>query len=158
MTWRIQYDYDADADVRAATDILCEDESLTMQDAPDADLNALVARMGINDGSLLPGMQLGVADPRFYGDFTDMPDLRSALDRLHDAEYKFADLPATIRNRFRNDPYELHAWVSDPQNLEEAVKLGLLHRTAAKSEPIAPVTQQTVANTPATGGGNTNNP
>lgn len=130
--WRHQYDDARDAIEREATDITCLDESLTLQSpAGDADINILMKRMGVPDGAVLPAT-LGITDPSAYGDFTDMPDLRSALDRIHNAEDLFQQLPAAIKNRFDNDPWRLHAWVNNPDNLDEAVKIGLLQR----AEPI----------------------
>lgn len=128
IKYRQQYDLDADEIERQHTDITCHDESMTQQGAPDADLNVLMDRMGLKDGSVLPAT-LGVTDPRYYGDFTDMPtDLREALDRVHTAEELFNALPAKLRNRFSNDPLSLYNWVNDASNLDEAIKLGLLAR------------------------------
>lgn len=126
IKWRTQYDEVADAIERENTDIVCEDDSLTIQDAPESDINVIMARFGINDGSALPTTLGQPIDPRYYGDFSDIPDLKEALDRTHDAEAKFMALPAKIRTRFQNDPLELLEWIKDGRNLDEAVRLGLL--------------------------------
>lgn len=147
MQFRKQYDIDEDRTERNATNLADFEDTLTIQDAPDTDINDLMRRFGIKDGSELPA-NLGVADPRYYGDFTDITDFRDSLDRTRDAEWKFMQLPAQLRDRFANDPYKLHTFIHDPRNIEEAVRLGLLHKTAAESTPIATVTRQTVVKEP----------
>lgn len=135
FNWRHQYDEDRDEYEGLAAAIECLDESLAIQNAPDADLNEIIRRFGLNDGSVLPA-NLGVTDPKYYGDFSDIPDLREALHRLHDAEDKFSQLPADIRKRFDNDPIALYEWVSDKDNHDEAVKLKLL-KTSGSAAPIS---------------------
>lgn len=131
MKWRHAWDEKADAIERAATNIECLDESLTIQDAPNTDINQLLKRMGVTDGSVLPGA-LGVIDPRHYGDWDDALTLKDALDRSHEAERTFMLLPAELRTQFQNDPYALWEFVNDPKNIDEAVDMGLLHRDAQK--------------------------
>lgn len=134
--WRTQYDDTQDLITRELTNIECLDEHLAIQNAPGADINETLAQFGITDGSILPG-QLGIDDPRYYGDHSDMPDLRTALDRLQIAQEMFNALPADIRSRFRNDPIQLHEWVSQPANAEEAVKIGLLSRIPLPQQATA---------------------
>lgn len=147
ITYRNQYDFANDRLTREETDLDTFEETLTIQDAPDSDINDLMRRFGVQDGSVLPA-SMGVVDPTHYGDFSDMPDLRTALDRTRSAEDAFAQLPAKLRARFNNDPYQLHTWVHRTENLEEAITLGLLARKAPDPERIAPATQQT-GSTPA---------
>lgn len=135
--FRTQYDTTEDILVGTFTAVECLDESQTIQDAPGANINELVQSFGVTDGGILPGTQ-GNVDPRLYGDFTDVPDLRTALDRIRSAQQAFAALPAPMRTRFNNDPIALHEWVSDRRNTDEAVKLGLLARTPAPTPPPAP--------------------
>lgn len=100
-------------------------ESKAIQSArEDCDINVLVARFGITDGAIPPA----VADPRFYGDFSDVVDFRDALDRTRAAQEHFDALPASIRERFLNDPLRLYEFVSQESNADEAVELGLLSR------------------------------
>lgn len=135
--FRTQYDTVEDIAAARFTAIECLDESQTVQDAPGTDINELVQSFGVTDGSVLPGRE-GNVDPRLYGDFSDVPDLRTALDRIRAAERAFAALPATTRSKFNNDPIALHEWVSDPQNADEAVKIGLLTRGPTPAAPPAP--------------------
>lgn len=132
MQWREQWDDETDAQLRKASDLLCFDPSLTdTSKAKDADLNEVIRRYGITDGSITPM----AADPRFYGDFSDATDFRGVLDATRAAIETFGTLPAKIRERFRNDPAYLHDWVNDPQNQEEAIQLGLLSKKAPYIPP-----------------------
>lgn len=132
FTIRHQYDDEHDAALRDATDIVNNEPSLTKQEFTDnADINIVMKRFGIDDGALLPQ----AADPRYYGDFTDATDLRESLDRTTNALERFNQLPAEIRRRFDHSPVELHRFIMDPANAEEAITLGLLHRDAAPPKP-----------------------
>lgn len=72
-----------------------------------------------------------------FGDFTDSPtDLQEAYNRILDAQVKFFELPATVRERFGNDPMQLLAFLSVPGNRPEAEKLGLVNVSPAA--PAAP--------------------
>lgn len=111
-----------------------KDESLTQQQfMEDADLNVIARRYGL-DKTQLPTAPL---DPRFYADVSNVPDLRTLMDIAHDAREKFAELPPKVRARFNNEPAQLWEFVNDPDNADEAVKLGLLAR-APNPEPQAP--------------------
>lgn len=126
IKWRTQYDDVADAKEREATDISCPEDVQTSQDTSNSDINQIVARFGIGDGSVLPttlGYPIG---PEYYGDFSEIPDLRGALDAQRNIQEIFAELPAKVRSRFKNDPYALWEFVNDPESTEEAVTLGLL--------------------------------
>lgn len=125
--WRHQYDDARDAVERANTDIGDLGESLTQQHfGKDADLNEIVHRFGIRDGAIPPAAN----DPRFYADFTDVVDLRSALDRTIEAVTAFHLLPARLRSQFNNSPADLYDFVTDPANEAEAIKLGLIKKLA----------------------------
>lgn len=125
--WRHQYDPVRDRAEQALTDIPDLGPSLTQQHfSKDADINEIVQRFGIKDGSIPPAPN----DPRFYADFTDVVDLRTALDRTIEAVTAFELLPVRLRNRFNNRPAELYEFVLDPANEAEAISLGLLKRQA----------------------------
>lgn len=129
INWRRQDDEPRDAIERAATDIFCEDPSLTQQHfARDADLNTIIKRYGITDGAIPPA----ALDPKYFGDFTDAADFREHLDRVRNAQDRFDALPADIRAAFSNDPVLLHEFVSDPNNVEESIAMGLLKREDGK--------------------------
>lgn len=144
--WRHQYDDARDQKERKNTDYTETSESLTEQSHTDeVNLNTMVKRMGLTDGAIPPA----VFDPSYYGDFTDVADFRTSLDRVRVAQENFAALPAKLRARFDNNAAKLFAFVSDPENAEEAVRLGLLHQQVTqdqgphKDPPAPPAGQQT---------------
>lgn len=123
FTYRLPYDMEADEREGAAAATYFDDESLTQQQfADDCDINILAVRFGLV-GKPMP---MEAFDPSYYGDLSEVPDLRTALDLVNDAKNKFMDLPSRIRNRFDNSPGKLWAFVNDPDNADEAVRLGLL--------------------------------
>lgn len=76
-------------------------------------------------------------DPLF-GDFSESMSFMEAQTRIARVREAFDSLPSQIRDRFANDPYRLLAWCEDPDNAEEAVKLGLLPESALpKADPAS---------------------
>jgi len=67
-----------------------------------------------------------------YGDFADAPDYLEALNTVQHAQNQFAALSATVRDRFANSPENFLAFASDPRNLKEMEKLGLLKKTPSE--------------------------
>lgn len=130
--WRHQYDEERDAYEQALTDITIEGPTLTQAHfVKDADINEIVKRFGVKDGAI-PPMAL---NPRYFGDFENVPDFREALDNIREANTRFAMLPADIRARFNNNPLDLFAFVENPINEDESVRLGLLQKIP---EPVVP--------------------
>lgn len=60
-----------------------------------------------------------------YGDFTNADDYKTVLDQTIQLEAEFATLPASTRSRFDNDPSKLLEFLSDENNRDEAIELGL---------------------------------
>lgn len=103
----------------------CEDPSLTVQSfTEDADINVLARRFGITE---IPFAPIGEE----IIDTTQFPELRDILEARRAAANGFANLPVKIRKRFRNSPEELWNFLQDPDNADEAVRLGLLTRPNA---------------------------
>jgi len=139
LKWRKQYDEQRDVEEGDKAGIEFNDPSLTQQQfANDADINTLVKRFGITDGAIPPA----ALDPQYFGDSSDVPEFRGALEATRTAQDRFEQLPAEIRNRFYNDPVKLWEFVNDEKNVEESVKLGLLHRSVIP-EPPAPAPEPT---------------
>ena len=84
-------------------------------------------RTGIVEGNPLP--------PR-YEDVSEVQDYQSAMNLLVNVQGHFDALPSKIRDRFGNDPEKYLAFINDPQNIDEAVELGLLQKTV--QEPVKP--------------------
>lgn len=125
-----------------------DDPGRTIQEpTEDADINVLMKRMGVKDGSALPYFE----NPRgLYGDFTDMPeDPVELAEMLRQGNLAFMRIPAAVRQRYAT-PEELFDWMADNDNYDEAVKLGLLEpkktppvssSTSSVKEPLVPSTK-----------------
>lgn len=137
IKWRHQYDDKTDLAAREHTDIKCDDDSLTQQHfRDDSDINVLALRYGL-DKRPLPNIPI---DPSYYGDLSEVPDLRTALDIVRDAEQRFLELDPKLRARFDNSPSKLWTFVTDPENADEAVRIGLLRRPEPLTNPPATTT------------------
>lgn len=106
----------------------CEDASLTRQEfVQEADLNNIMKRYAagfpIPSGNRLP----------MFDDFSNIPDFQKSFEIVSRADELFAALPSDVRERFRNDPRELLAFLQDENNRDEAVKLGLVKKSPANS-------------------------
>lgn len=86
----------------------------------DCDINTIIKRYN-RTGILAQRLSKGV-----YGDFTNVTDFQTSLNRVRDAQQDFLALPSDLRKRFRNDPGELIEFISDPNNRKEAIALGLI--------------------------------
>lgn len=133
FTWRHQYDDDRDKKEGEAAGLTCADDHLTVQSfMEDADLNVLAKRFGLNS------IPLGPIDPTMFRDTTQDPELRDVLEHQRIAKEYFMALPAKMRTRFHNNMAELWDFVTNPENAEEAVRLGLLASTPSSAGADAP--------------------
>lgn len=64
--------------------------------------------------------------PGVYADATGYGDYHEMANRVTAAKQSFMMLPAELRLRFGNDPGQLLAFVSNDNNRDEAVQLGLI--------------------------------
>lgn len=69
-----------------------------------------------------------------YGDISDAPTFMEALNVVARAQALFEGLPAKLRDRFGNDPAKLLEFVADPENKDEAVKLGIMKKVEPPKE------------------------
>ena len=74
---------------------------------------------------------------------TDAPSYQEALQTVINAERAFEEVPAKIRERFNHDPALMMEFLSQKENDEEAIKLGL----KIKPQPPAPDPMLTTLNT-----------
>lgn len=96
-------------------------ESMTKQEfRDDADINVIVARVLKGE----PQAQF----PGTFGDFSQVPDFATAMQQVVEAKTAFDALPSRIRTRFHNNAASLVAFLDDPDNLDEAVRLGLIEK------------------------------
>lgn len=99
-----------------------EDASLTRQEfAQESDINNIMRKYA----SGLPPSPAGARPPQF-GDFSNVPDYQTALDKVIDAQERFSELPSQVRRRFDNDPAKLLQFLASEENRAEAVQLGLI--------------------------------
>lgn len=68
-----------------------------------------------------------------YLDMYNVPNYKDAFDIVIEARNKFNQLPAALRKRFQNNPIMLLDFLSDENNRQEAIELGLV------PEPKKPV-------------------
>lgn len=77
-----------------------------------------------------------------YSDLTDVPDYQTALLKVQSAQTAFDSLPSSIRSKFQNDPAQFLDFVSNPDNIDEMIELGLASKQPAPAlepEPPAPI-------------------
>lgn len=99
-------------------------EGKTQQDfKEECDINFIVERYS-NTGLWSATLRPPVSKPMF-GDFTSVPDFQGAMNVIAQAKEQFESLPASVRKRFNNDPMAMLEFVSDKNNYDEAVKLGI---------------------------------
>lgn len=100
-------------------------DSLTQQHmAAEADINNLVNRH-LNNPRRVPLGDPHATRQAQFGDYTSM-DFQAMQNAVADIEQKFAGLPARLRARFQNQPYQLVRFVENEENREEALKMGLI--------------------------------
>ena len=111
--------------------------SLTQQQfAEEADINNIIA--SYNTTGLLTNPLLQSAREPLYGDFSNLPeDYLQVQNQLLEAQTQFMELPAKIRQRFNNNPADLISFLQNPENVEEAISLGLVENISTLPEPAA---------------------
>lgn len=95
-------------------------QSLTQQQFKDeSDINVILKRFQENPQ---PDLRTGVG-PRvpLWGDFSSIPDVKSAHAIFQQAEASFGSLPSELRARFNNNPVEMLAFIekASPDQLKE---------------------------------------
>lgn len=111
---------------RRRVQTVIEGDSMTKQAfAADADVNTIVSRHMRGVGRNLSNIGAGGTRQPIFGDFSSV-SYHEMLNAVTDIDNIFRRLPARIRGKFRNDPYQVIRYCEDPANLREAVKLGLM--------------------------------
>lgn len=102
------------------TGLSCPDASLTQQQfAEEADINTIVNRF-LKTG-VLPTPN---TFPQ-YVDFEGVFDYQSAMNLVRAADESFMRMEAKVRSRFNNSPQEFLEFFANPENVKEAIRLGL---------------------------------
>lgn len=122
---RVPNTYDSDL-VSSANAFECVGESMTRQEfLEESDINTIIAMFGIGENPVQPQNWVKNVD---IVDATS--DFQSAMNQLVAAANQFNSLPADLRGRFQNDPAKFVDFVSNPDNMEEMVRLGLAEQRA----------------------------
>lgn len=122
----------AERRVQSAIDFTGDPGKTLQEPKEDADINILMKRFGVKDGSALPYF---TSPKAMYGvDFSEFPtDPQAIADMMHEGQLAFMRLPADLRQRYQT-PEALFKFMEQPDNYEEAVKLGLLERRQKAQE------------------------
>lgn len=70
-----------------------------------------------------------------YGDFSNLPDYQEAMNTVVQADAMFAELNSEVRNKFENDPQKFLDFCDNPDNLDEAIRLGIAAKPAPEPVP-----------------------
>ncbi len=116
---RTPYNYDVDL-VSNETGLRCDDASLTQQQfREEADINTIVDRF------LKSGVLPSAATMPQYVDYEGVFDFQSAMNVVRKADENFMRLDAKVRARFNNSPQTFLEFFANPENIDEAIRLGL---------------------------------
>lgn len=117
---RTAYNYDITAAANESA-LNCQDPSLAKESfKEECDINTIVKKFGVT-GKLPDNIRMPT-----YGDYTNVPDFRTALHTIIDAEAEFMKLPADFRYQLHNDPQEFLQFVSDEKNRDKLGEMGLI--------------------------------
>jgi hypothetical protein len=121
MQTRMQLNEDFDR-TSFETGLYCPEPTLAVQESKeDVDLNNILRKMAVTGV-----MPFAEANPT-YGDFSEVRDYHTLMNSLISAQNAFKTLPSGIRERFNHDPGQLMAFMDNPFNFDEGVKIGLFN-------------------------------
>ena len=116
---RSAYNYDMDL-ASDKSGLKCDDPSLTQQQfKEDSDINTIVDRF------MKSGVLPNPVNMPQYVDYEGIFDFQSAMNVVRQADESFMRLDAKIRARFNNSPQEFLEFFGNPDNVDEAIRLGL---------------------------------
>lgn len=98
----------------------------------EVNINQIVKR--IQKGQFVPEYH---GEP-FYGDVSEFSGLQDAIIKAQDARDLFMQYPPDLRERFDNDPVKFVEFFENPDNMKEAITLGLAVEKKAAEPPKAP--------------------
>jgi phage internal scaffolding protein len=131
---RSPYNYDVDQ-VSNETGLRCDDASLTQQQfKEEADINTIVDRF------LKSGVLPSAATMPQYIDYEGVFDFQSAMNVVRQADENFMRLDAKVRARFNNSPQQFLEFFANPENVDEAIRLGLA--IPVSPSPVAQATDE----------------
>jgi phage internal scaffolding protein len=115
---------------------LVKEPSMTKQSfVEECDINNIIKSYSVT------GVIQHINEKAAQGSYIDLPDpidYQESLNIVIQAEQSFATLPSSVRNRFENDPEQFLAFMADPANQDEIIKMGLGRDTRPPPPPEAP--------------------
>lgn len=80
-----------------------------------------------------------------FADFSGLTDYQTALNAVLSADAAFKELPASVRDRFGNNPTAFLRFVEDDKNEDELISMGLAERRPPPKEttPTGDTTTET---------------
>lgn len=113
--------------------------SATMQNfKDDADINCIISRFETT--GVLVDPTVPVSRVPQFGDFSELPSFQEAQNVMVVANNAFNALPATIRERFGNDPANYFTFVQGlkegSDEYAEAVRLGIVNKPVNGSHEV----------------------
>lgn len=126
MNFRSRYEYGDDS-----PGVDCSKDALLTKQAhrDECDINFILK--GYEKTGRLP--DLIAREPR-YGDFSSSGSFQEALNTVLEAEEQFANLNASVRKRFDNDPAKFLAFAENGSNAKEMIEMGLAVENVEKTE------------------------
>lgn len=146
---RASYNYDADA-VSKATGLefdLENEPSLTDQSfKEESDINEILRRFG-KTGELPENYRAPLS-----GDFSNLQTYEEMQNAIADANSRFMEMPAELREKFENSPARLMNFLDDEKNRDEAIKLGIVNKPVERTRDVIQAVDElrTVLTTPKT--------
>lgn len=105
-------------------------KSMTQQHfKAECDINTIIKRYETT-GSWSGDMRIPTSQPQF-GDYTAVPDLQTAQNMILEGRDAFDALPARVRKMFDNDALAYLDFMSDVNNLDTAIEMGLVSESDA---------------------------
>lgn len=118
---------------RRRVQLICKDPTRTEQThKKECDINVILAK------SVRNGLPTATMPGARYGDFSDVGDYQTCLDRVQEAHEQFLNLPSDIRKFFRNDPGALVEFMSNEANRDKAIEMGLIAGPDPVETPTPP--------------------
>lgn len=138
--WKTPFNHDTDAEA-LRVGLVCLDPSLAQQHAKDeTDINVIVDRF------LKTGTVPQIPVPPTYEEFAEVFDFQTAMNIIAAGKHSFSQLPAEVRDAFRNDPGrfvgQVDAWLAEEDPKKRASNLETMRALNLAVEP-GPIADRT---------------
>lgn len=103
--------------------VFTEPSRTKQSELADSDINNIMARYATT--GQITHLQSGQP---LYGDFSEVEDYQTSLNKVMSAEERFNSLPSEIRKKFDYNPQNMVDFILNPDNREECINLGFINR------------------------------